>query len=113
MAHQPEPLQKLHELLLAAPKSGETFEVSKAEEGHLTVWAAISGEDEVLIRIEPDRQNPGKFTYTALTNKFFSNPEKYLKVEVKDNVTAPEVLAAVDRIIANKKMLQIPQPLID
>ncbi|MEL6358559.1 MAG: hypothetical protein AAFQ01_01305, partial [Bacteroidota bacterium] len=100
--------------LLIANKKEETVPgLSDKEAGRLGVWAAINDTDEVVIRIEPDKQNPERFTYTALTNKFFSNPEKYLKVEVKENATAQEVVRAVYRIIANRKELRIPKPLID
>ena len=113
MANQPEPLQQLYKLLIANKKEEEVPTLSDKEAGRLNVWAAINGDDEVVIRIELDKQNPKKFTYTALTNKFFSTPEKYLKVEVKENATAREVVEAVYRIIANRRELQIPKPLID
>ena len=95
MANQPELLRKLYELLLANKKEEAVPSLSDKEAGRLSVWAAINGNDEVGIRIELDKQNPERFTYTALTNKFFSNPEKYLRVEVKENATAQEVVEAV------------------
>ena len=113
MANQPEPLQRLYELLTANKKEEAVPGFSDKEAGRLSVWATISGDDEVVIRIELDKQNPERFTYTALTNKFFSNPEKYLKVEVRENATDREVVEAVSGIIANRKDLQIPKPLID
>ena len=113
MANQPAPLEELYQLLIANKQEKEVPGLSDRETGRLSAWAAINGSDEVVIRIELDKQNPERFTYTALTNKFFSNPEKYLKVEVKENATAQQVVEGVYRIITNRKELQIPQPLID
>lgn len=113
MANKIEQFQELYRLLKISRRGQEVPTISHEQEGRLDIWSAISGDDEVIIRIELDDQNLDRFAYAALTNKFFSNPEKYLKVEVKDNLTAEAAVEAVYRIIENKRDLQIPKPLID
>ena len=100
-------LTALHEALKDS-KAAKYYKHPMQSPGRLTLESphadTVTNDNNLPIHIEVDKNNPGRFTYMALTNEYSGNPEAFHKIEEKENVTTEEIIEVAYRLL--KPMLR-------
>ena len=102
----PKELTALHEALKDS-KAAKYFIKYSMSDYRLTLESPstdVVTDNSLPIHIEVDKNNPGRFTYMALTNEYSGNPEAFHKIEEKENVTTEEIIEVAYRLL--KPMLR-------
>ena len=99
--HMNTELTALHEALKDSKAAEYFVKHPISGPGRLTL---VTKDNNLTIHIKVDKNNPGRFTYMALTNEYSGNPEAFHKIEEKENVTTEEIIEVAYRLL--KPMLR-------
>ena len=96
-------LTALHEALKDSKAAEYFVKHPISGPGRLTLESphadTVTNDNNLPIHIEVDKNNPGRFTYMALTNEYSGNPYAYHRIEGKKNVTTEEIIEVVYRLL--------------
>ncbi|MEL7228134.1 MAG: hypothetical protein AAGL17_25715 [Cyanobacteria bacterium J06576_12] len=97
----PKELQNLHEALKASKAAKYFVKIHWPEFSYRLSLKSPQATDSnrLLINIEVDKQHPGRFTYSALTNKPFNDEQAYYELEKNDNATTEAIIEMVYRLL--------------
>ena len=103
MTQDSEKLQQLHEALKASKAAAYFVKLHWPEYSYrLSLESPKATEhNNLVIHITVDKHHPEAFTYEALSNKPFNNPEKYLTIETKEGVSTSEMIEVVYRLLVD------------